>query len=121
MPRPKGSAKLGQVRSLRLPLELDEWFERRLREDVRRCASDVLLEAVHGGLRLQPGYMWRQRVTLTSLAAAGEWNLYDSYLGALGDTFGSAYVKHIVAWLQADGILPSTTPERASLPASSSS
>ena len=68
MPRPKGSAKLGQVRSLRLPLELDEWFERRLREDVRRCASDVLLEAVHGGLRLQPGYMWRQRVTLTSLA-----------------------------------------------------
>ncbi len=120
MPRLKGSAKLGQVRSLRLPLELDEWFERRLREDARRSASDVLLEAVHGGLRLQPGYMWRQRVTLTSLAAAGERKLYDSYLGALADTFGSAYVKHIEAWLQADGILPFDTAVRASPAASSS-
>jgi hypothetical protein len=119
MPRLKGSGKLGAVRSLRLPLELDEWFERRLREDAGRSASDVLLEAVHGGLRLQPGYMWRQRVTLTSLVAAGERKLYDSYLCALADSFGSAYVKHIEAWLLADGVLPFDT-ERTSLSASGS-
>ncbi len=94
MPRPKRSAKLGQVRSLRLPLELDERFERRLRADASRCASDVLLEAVHGGLRLQPGYMWRQRVTLTSLLTAGEWKLYESYLAALGDTFERVRQAH---------------------------
>ncbi len=94
MPRPERSAKLGQVRSLRLPLELDERFERRLRADASRCASDVLLEAVHGGLRLQPGYMWRQRVTLTSLLTAGEWKLYESYLAALGDTFERVRQAH---------------------------
>jgi hypothetical protein len=106
MPRPKGSGKFGPVRSLRLPLELDEWFERRLREDAERPASDILLEAVHGGLRLAPGYMRRHRGTLGALAAANDATGYDSYVRALTDSFGSGYVKHLEAWLLADGILP---------------
>ncbi|MGA8098302.1 MAG: hypothetical protein WB810_06550, partial [Candidatus Cybelea sp.] len=65
MARPKGSAKLGPVRSLRLPLDLDHWFEQRLRDEIERPASDILLEALHGGLRLQSGYMNRHRQTLT--------------------------------------------------------
>jgi hypothetical protein len=106
MPRPKGSGKFGPVRSLRLPFELDEWFERRLREDAERPASDILLEAVHGGLRLEPGYMRRHRRTLGALAAANDAKGYDSYVRALTDSFGSGYVKHLEAWLLADGILP---------------
>src|SRR5690348_12655012 len=75
MPRRKGSGKYGPVRSLRLSLELDNWFEQRLRDDPR-SASDILLEAVHGGLRLQPGYMSRQHRTLTDLAEANDRERY---------------------------------------------
>ena len=106
MPRAKGSGKLGPVRSLRLPLELDGWFEQRLRDDGARPASDILLEAVHGGLRLQPGYMVRQHRALGELVRAGDRIRYDSYVRALADSFGSAYVNHVEAWLFADGTLP---------------
>lgn len=109
MPRPKGSGKLGPVRSLRLPLELDDWFEQRLRDDGARPASDILLEAVHGGLRLQPGYMTRQHRALGELIRAGDRVRYDSYVRALADSFGSAYVNHVEAWLFADGTLPFDT------------
>jgi len=109
MPRAKGSGKLGPVRSLRLPLELDGWFEQRLRDDGARPASDILLEAVHGGLRLQPGYMIRQHRALGELVRAGERIRYDSYVRALADSFGSAYVNHLEAWLFADGTLPFDT------------
>jgi len=106
MPRPKGSGKLGPVRSLRLPFELDEWFEQRLRDDAARPASDILLDAVHGGLRLQRGYMVRQHLALSAFAAANDRVRYESYVRALADSFGSTYVKHLEAWLVADGILP---------------
>jgi hypothetical protein len=103
MSRPKGSGKFGPVRSLRLPLELDDWFEQRLRDDALRSASDILLEAVHGGLRLQPGYMTRHHRVLSALAAADDRAGYESYVAALTDSFGSAYVKHLEAWMAAEG------------------
>lgn len=106
MPRAKGSGKFGPVRSLRLPLELDRWFERRLREDAVRPASDILLEAVHGGLRLRPGYMRRQYDSLAALIAANDPRHYETYIRALDDAFGSGYVKHLEAWLHSDGVLP---------------
>ena len=106
MSRPRGSGKFGPVRSLRLPLELDEWFEQRLRDDAARSASDILLEAVHGGLRLEAGYMKRQHRALAALIKANDRASYDSYIRALADSFGSGYVKHLEAWLLADEILP---------------
>lgn len=106
MPRTKGSGKFGPVRSLRLPLELDRWFERRLREDAVRPASDILLEAVHGGLRLQRGYMRRQYDSLAALVAGHDLRRYETYIRALDDSFGSGYVKHLEAWLRSDGVLP---------------
>jgi len=106
VPRPKGSGRLGPVRSLRLPLELDAWFEQRLRDDFARPASDILLEAVHGGLRLEAGYMRRQHAALAALASVGDDAGYESYVRALADSFGGAYVKHLEAWLLADGIRP---------------
>jgi hypothetical protein len=106
MPRAKGSGKFGPVRSLRLPLELDRWFESRLREDALRPASDMLLEAVHGGLRLQPGYMRRQYSSLAALVSGNDLRRYETYVRALNDTFGSGYVKHLEAWLRSEGVLP---------------
>lgn len=121
MSRPKGSGKLGPVRSLRLPIELDQWFEQRLRDDVARSASDILLEAVHGGLRLQSGYMNRHRRALGAFVVACDRLGYDSYMRALTDSFGIAYVKHVEAWLAADGVLPleiaRTMTDRAQTPA----
>ena len=114
MSRPKGSGKLGPVRSLRLPFELDAWFERRLRDEVSRAASDILLEAIHGGLRLHPGYMRRQRSALGELAEAGDRTGYESYRRALDDSFGKAYVEHLEAWLLADGV---AIPMREAVPA----
>jgi hypothetical protein len=94
------------VRSLRLPLELDRWFELRLREDALRPASDILLEAVHGGLRLQPGYMRRQYDALATFVSGNDSQRYETYVRALNDAFGSGYVKHLEAWLRSDGVLP---------------
>jgi hypothetical protein len=105
MARPKGSGKFGPVRSLRLPHDLDEWLEERLRNERDRAASDILLEAIHGGLRLQRGYMRRQRTALAALIEARDRDGYESYRRALADSFGSAYVQHVEAWLAADGLL----------------
>ena len=117
MARPKGSGRFGPVRSLRLPLELDEWFEQRLRDDAAQPASEILLEAVHGGLRLQAGYMSRQHRALGALALANDRARYESYLRALADSFGSTYVRHLEAWLLADGILPFERRETRSIEA----
>jgi hypothetical protein len=103
MPRRKGSGRLGPVRSLRLPADLDRWFEVRLRSEPRRPASDILIEAVHGGLRLRPGYMRRHYLTLAAFVCANDFERYQSYLRALADSFGDSYVQHIEAWLNADG------------------
>jgi hypothetical protein len=106
MARPRGSGKFGPVRSLRLPHDLDRWFEERLCAEPDRAASEMLLEAIHGGLRLQPGYMRRQRIALAELIAARNRAGYESYRRALADSFGNVYLQHVEAWLAADGVLP---------------
>lgn len=104
MPRIKGSGSAGPVRSLRLPRELDAWFEDRLRENPRRGASDLLLELLHGGLRLRHGYMLGQYRALARLIERKDRAGCDAYLSALLDTFGTHYVEHIKKWLSAEGL-----------------
>ncbi len=113
MSRPKGSGKFGPVRSLRLPRDLDEWLEQRLRDEADRSASDILLQAVHSGLRLRRGYMQRQRATLEALSRERDFPAYEAYLRALEDAFGRAYADHIEAWLVADEIEPLRSAGRA--------
>jgi hypothetical protein len=101
MPRPRGHAT-GQTRSMRLPLALDDWFESRLQAHPQRSASEVLVELVHGGLRLRDGYMSIHRHQLEQRAAVPA--AYDEYLTCLRDTFGSEYVEHLERWLAADRV-----------------
>ncbi|GAC1502080.1 MAG: hypothetical protein NVS1B14_06720 [Vulcanimicrobiaceae bacterium] len=70
-----------------------------------QSASEVLLELVHGGLRLRHGYMRIHRKQVEKLIFAGEGSAQKAYLQALVDTFGQAYVEHLCRWLEADGIL----------------
>ena len=94
---------MGSVRSLRLPLALDAWFEKRLCEDPQRSASEMLLELLHGGLRLRRGYMERHRAELESYAGRNDARGYADYRRALEQTFGATYVEHLERWLQAVG------------------
>ncbi len=93
---------MGAVRSLRLPRDLDLWFETRLREYPGRSASDLLLETLHGGLRLNRGYMRRHRRAIEALLVAGDDSRYAAYVDALRDTFGVSYVNHIEKWIEAE-------------------
>lgn len=93
----------GPTRSVRLPAALDRWFEERLRLHPDRSASELLLELIHGGLRLREGYMPVHRRTLERLIARGDERACADYLRALFDTFGQEYVEHLQAWLGADG------------------
>ncbi len=102
MPRIKGSGVMGPVRSLRLPLDLDMWFEKRLREFPDRSASALLLEVFHGGLRLDRGYMRRHRRAVEALQVVGDSAGHAAYVKALRDTFGAAYVDHINKWIEAE-------------------
>lgn len=99
MGRPRGAAA-GQTRSLRLPLAIDRWFEERLVREPHRPASDILVELVHGGLRLREGYMAIHRRALEALEPDGPEAI--AYRAALLDTFGPAYVDHLERWLAAD-------------------
>lgn len=110
MPRVKGSGLLGVVRSLRLPLALDEWFEKRLCQEPQRSASDMLLELVHGGLRLRRGYMERHRAELEAYGARNDAQGYGDYRRALEQTFGLTYVEHLERWLQAGADERATQP-----------
>ena len=101
MPRKKGSGQAGPVRALRLPRPLDAWFEGRLRERPAASATSLLLELVHGGLRLVPGYMSRQRAHLERLRSEPGKEAARGYLSALRDTFGDEYVAHLEAWIEA--------------------
>ncbi|GAC1658175.1 MAG: hypothetical protein NVS9B12_10530 [Vulcanimicrobiaceae bacterium] len=105
MPRVKGSGTTGSVRSLRLPKELDAWFEERLREEPSRSATDLLLTLIHGGLRLRPGYMIGHRRALELLVQRSDPTAFEVYLGVLRDTFGYRYVHHLQKWLESDGIV----------------
>lgn len=100
MPRPKGSGKMGPVRALRLPRALDAWFEERLRERPTVSSSALLLEIIHGGLRLLPGYMGRHRASLIRLQDDSQ--ARSIYVAALRETFGAAYVAHLESWLESE-------------------
>jgi len=105
MPRVKGSGQLGPVRSLRLPLGVDRWFEERLREEADVPASELLLRLIHSGLRLRAGYMRRHYERLRRIEDAGDASMREGYLAALYDAFGELYVAHLVSWLAADDVL----------------
>jgi len=105
-PRLKGSGLVGSTRSLRLPHQLDQWFEERLTLRSDKSSSDLLVELVHGGLRLRHGYMAIHRRELERLITDNDDTGYRTYLRALLDTFGKSYADHLVKWLQADGFVP---------------
>ena len=102
MPRLKGSGALGPVRSLRLPLPLECWFEARLRDEPDRAVSDMLLQLVIGGLRLRSGYMARHRERLKQLRRDAADAAHEAYWAMLRDTFGDAYIEHLQAWIEAE-------------------
>lgn len=102
MGRAKGSGKLGVTRSTRLPAAIDAWLEERIARDPNRSVSDILIELVHGGLRLREGYMAIHRRALEANRDAEEARV--AYRACLLDTFGLEYVEHLDRWLDADGI-----------------
>ena len=112
MPRLKGSGSLGPVRSLRLPNAIDHWFEERLRDDPCRPASDVLLVLIHGGLRLRPGYMERQRSEILRLIGEDDQVGLDAYFMALHNTFNDAYVNHLKQWILGESQLHAAATSR---------
>jgi hypothetical protein len=87
---------------MRLPIALDEWLESRMRAHRHRSASDLLVELVHGGLRLRDGYMSVHRYALEARVAIPA--AYAEYRTCLSDTFGPEYVEHLERWLEADGV-----------------
>ncbi len=91
---------------MRLPHQLDQWFEERIALRTDKSSSDLLVELVHGGLRLRHGYMAIHRRELERLITDNDDTGYRTYLGALVDTFGKSYADHLVKWLQADGFTP---------------
>ena len=107
MGRAKGSGKLGITRSTRLPAAIDAWLEERIARDENRSVSDILIELVHGGLRLREGYMAIHRRALE--ANCNDEAAFVGYRACLLDTFGPEYVEHLNRWLEADGIKMSST------------
>ncbi|BDE06490.1 hypothetical protein WPS_17660 [Vulcanimicrobium alpinum] len=99
---------MGPTRSTRLPIALDKWLESRLMLHRDRSVSDILLQLIHGGLRLREGYMAIHRRALEELIA-GEPCAYDAYRACLLDTFGVEYVTHLDRWLEADDVVKTTT------------
>lgn len=87
---------------MRLPIALDEWLEARMRAHPHRSASELLVELVHGGLRLRDGYMSIHRYALEERLTQPE--AYAEYRACLHGTFGSDYVEHLERWLEADGV-----------------
>jgi hypothetical protein len=95
---------MGAVRSTRLPAPIDAWFESRLAIHSHRSASDILVELIHGGLRLRDGYMSIHRRVLEELVRAGDATALATYRRSLSDTFGDEYVLHLDRWLEADAV-----------------
>ncbi len=105
MGRIKGSGAVGPTRSTRLPHALDTWFEERLKRTPERSSSEVLVELVHGGLRLREGYMAVHRRVLEHYIVSNQTEVYAVYTRCLLDTFGKSYVDHLENWLAADGLV----------------
>lgn len=108
MPRLKGSGQMGPTRSTRLPAPIDEWLESRLMLHREKSVSEILLELIHGGLRLREGYMSVHRRALEA-QVGGDPIASSAYRECLLDTFGVQYVEHLDRWLEADGIRKTTT------------
>jgi hypothetical protein len=102
MGRAKGSGTMGPTRSTRLPAALDAWLESRLMLHRDKSVSEIMLELIHGGLRLREGYMAIHRRVLEA-RLADDPAAYDAYRACLLDTFGPEYVDHLDRWLAADG------------------
>jgi hypothetical protein len=102
--RARRGEPMGQTRSTRLPASLDRWFEERLALHPMRSPSELLVELIHGGLRMREGYMAIHRRTLERLILRHDAIAYSSYVHCLFDTFGREYVEHLEAWLRADGL-----------------
>lgn len=101
MARSRGTS-MGPVRSVRLPGALDTWLDTRLMAHPHRSVSELLVELVHGGLRLRDGYMSIHRYALES--RVGDPAAYAAYRTCLLDTFGASYVEHLESWLEAEGV-----------------
>ena len=95
---------MGPTRSVRLPEALDAWFRERLDLHRERSSSELLVQLIHGGLRLREGYMAIHRRTLEAHVLANEVDAYAAYRRCLADTFGAEYVGHLERWLAADGV-----------------
>jgi hypothetical protein len=104
MARVRGSGTMGTTRSTRLPRALDEWFVERMERHPERSPSELLVQLIHGGLRLREGYMAIHRRALEEHLAEGDLQAYATYLRCLTDTFGREYVAHLEKWLAADKI-----------------
>jgi hypothetical protein len=100
--RVRGSGSMGPTRSTRLPRALDEWFTERLERHPERSPSELLVQLIHGGLRLREGYMAIHRRVLEGHVSSGETDAYAIYVRCLTDTFGSEYVAHLEKWLAAE-------------------
>lgn len=104
MARLRGSGSMGPTRSMRLPRTLDEWFAERLERHPERSPSEMLVQLIHGGLRLREGYMAIHRRVLEQYVSAGESDHYAAYVRCLTDTFGPEYVSHLEQWLAAERV-----------------
>ena len=98
---------MGPTRSTRLPATIDAWLESRLMLHPDRSVSEIMLQLIHGGLRLREGYMAIHRRALEDLA--DDAIACEAYRACLLDTFGTEYVQHLDRWLEADGIAKTTT------------
>jgi predicted metal-dependent phosphoesterase TrpH len=95
---------MGPTRSMRLPQALDEWFEERLERHAERSPSAILVQLVHGGLRLREGYMEIHRRVLEQHISSGATETYAAYVQCLTDTFGPEYVLHLTEWIAAERV-----------------
>ena len=89
---------------MRLPRALDDWFLERLERHAERSPSAILVQLVHGGLRLREGYMEIHRRVLEQHIAAGATETYATYVQCLTDTFGPEYVEHLNDWIAAERV-----------------
>ncbi|GAC1403102.1 MAG: hypothetical protein NVSMB64_04160 [Candidatus Velthaea sp.] len=109
MGRARGNGTAGPVRSTRLPAALDAWLESRLMIHRHKSSSEILVELIHGGLRLRDGYMSIHRRALEDVLRRGDTAAYAIYRSCLTDTFGHEYVEHLESWLEADGVTKMST------------
>ena len=73
-----------------------------MRAHPHRSASDLLVELVHGGLRLRDAYKSIHRYALEARADRPKTDAENR--ACLQDTFSSEYVEHVERWLEAEGV-----------------